>query len=313
MVLRSPLAFLLPFLMLASCDLVKQRENREVRHFERTGVKAHTFLAADGPHFAWTRFSGKPKLMLIHGITGSALTQWSGNADRLAEHFDLILPDLIGHGRSTQQWSGNSVDAQVAHLILILDSLGVQGPIDVVGNSYGGAIAANLAEQHPERVRRLVIYDGPASDFTSAVADSVARSRGASDIVDLLSPTDKKGQKRAIAVAFHHPPVLPGFALRQYNHRYILPYRAAQTGLLEDLLQREAEYATKTYAWPMPVYVLWGANDGLIPLATGTAIHARNRLPADHLIVIPECGHIANRERPGEFEEVLIRILSDRS
>lgn len=307
----APVLFL--FALFTACNLVKLRENKEIRHFARSEVIAHTYQASDGPHFTWARITGKPKVMLVHGITGSALSQWSGNTDRLSEHFDLILPDLIGHGRSTNQWTGNSLNAQVAHLILILDSLGIHEPIDVVGNSYGGAIAANLAEQHPERVKHLVIYDGPASDYTAAIADSVAHARGAMDVLDLLSPSDKHGQRRAIAAAFHHPPKLPGFVLRQYNQRYILPYRDAQIGLLKDLLMREAEYATKTYTWPMPVFVIWGRDDGLIPLATGEGIQRRNGLPADHLIVIPECGHVANRERPIEFEEILIRILSDRS
>ena len=306
-----PVTVVLFFVPLFACNLVKQRERNEIRHFERTGIQSHTFKGPDGDHFTWYKSTGKPKVMLIHGITGSGLSQWSGNADRLGERYDLIIPDLLGHGHSTKNWCGSSVDAQVAHLFLLLDSLGVTDPVYVVGNSYGGAIAANLAEQHPERVKKLVIYDGPASDYTTAMADSVARSRGAKDIMDLLSPADKEGQRRVFATALHHPPKLPGFALRQYNERYIRPYHDAQTGLLADLLKREAEFATKEYRWPMPVYVLWGANDGLIPLATGQGIHRRNHLAAQHLIVVPECGHIANREKPREFEDILFRILAD--
>ncbi len=304
-------AAIIAALLLSSCNVIRMRERHETKAMEKSGAQAYTFIAADGPHYVWATHNGKPKLMLIHGITGSSVAQWSGNAQRLSEHYDLIIPDLIGHGKSVQTWTGSSVDAQVAHLNLLLDSLHVHEPVYMVGNSYGGAMAAKFAEQHPERVKKLVIYDGPASDFTGAMADSIAKANGAKNIQELLSPVDKKGQRKALRVALYRMPILPGFVLRQFNDAYIKPYHIAQVGLLNDLLAHEKEYATKVYRWPMPVYVIWGANDGLIPLATGRGIHARNHLAADHLIIIPKCGHIANVERPKEFERVLERILAE--
>ena len=202
------------------------------------------------------------------------------------------------------------MDAQVAHLNLILDSLGVKEPVYVVGNSYGGAMAANFAEQHPERVKKLVIYDGPASDYTHATADSVARSVGASDILGLFSPETNTEQRRLLSLALHKVPMIPGFALRQMRaHGRIL--RPTYLALLKDLLVHEQEFATKVYRWPMPVYVFWGAHDGLIPPATGRGIHARNQLAADHLVIFPDCGHVANIEQPKEFDKELERILNE--
>lgn len=301
-------ALLLAFAF-SSCNVVKMVERKNERHLHKLGYTCHAFKGPGGDHFVRYRDTGKPKLMLLHGITGTGLSQWTGNADSLGRHFDLIIPDLLGHGHSHQNWAGNSVIAQVEHLRLLLDSLGVNEPVHLVGNSYGGAIAANFAERHGDRVRTLVIYDGPASDYTRTTADSVARSRGAADIRDLLAPTDKEGQRRAIAVAFHRPPKLPGFAYRQYNKTNILPYRQSFLRLLDDLLAREAEYATKAYVWKMPVYVLWGANDGLIPVSTGMGIMRRSNVAGDHWIVLSDCGHIANREKPDEFNAVLLRIL----
>ncbi len=276
---------------------------------EKSGAQAFTFMNSDGPHYVWATNNGKPKLMLIHGITGSSVAQWSKNAQRLSEHFDLIIPDLIGHGKSLQTWNGSSVDAQVAHLTLLLDSLEITEPIHIVGNSYGGAIAANFAEQHPNRSKTLVIYDGPASDFTSSIADSIAQANGTKNIQDIISPTNKKTQRRALRIVFYKMPILPGFVLRQYNDFYIKPYHNVHVELLNDLLAREKEYSTKIYDWQMPVYVLWGENDQLIPLSTGIGIHVRNGLPADHLIIITKCGHIANVERPKKFENEIKQIL----
>ena len=301
--------------LLASCNVVKMSFRHDAKVFQKSGLQAYTFTDKAGAHYVWSSTApgspddGRPKLMFVHGITSQSL-MWAKNVKRLAKDYDLIIPDLIGHGKSSAQWSGNSVDAQVAHLELILDSLGIRRPVDLVGNSYGGAIAANFAEQHPDRVKTLVIEDGPASDYTAAMADSVARSVGAKDIESLFNPQNKLEQKRLLSLVFYKPIKAPGFVFRQIND--MIKEKAPQTSaLLHDLLKHEDQYARKIYNWPMPVYVFWGEGDRLIPLSVGKGIAARNNLPADHLIIFPKAGHVANIEQPKEFEKELRRVLGE--
>lgn len=297
----------------SACNITRQAEKRTDRAYRERGLSERVFTDAQGARYAWVSESlgrnEKPKLLLVHGITSSH-AMWAVNLATLGKHFDLIVPDLIGHGRSTGQWTGNSVEEQVRHLAVILDSLGVDDPVFVVGNSYGGAISANFAERHPERVRALVIYDGPVSDYTRAIADSVARSVGAQDIVDLFSPTNPEELRRLVSIAFYEPPRMPRFVLRQmYRHRH--HRRKEYLALLQDLLKREHEYATKEYQWTIPVFVLWGEGDRLIPPAVGRGIIRRNALPDDHFIMVPKAGHVANTEQRALFEEHLLRILKD--
>lgn len=296
-----------------SCNVTRIAEKRTIRSFEASGTEARTFTDDNGPHFTWATkdldIGTKPKLMLVHGITSSS-AMWSGNLDTLAKHFDLIVPDLIGHGRSTDRWSGSSVDRQVEHLVLLMDSLGVTEPVYVVGNSYGGAISANFAEQHPHRTKALVIYDGPASDYTSAMADSVARSRGATDIADLFTPEDPDEMYRLLATTTFTPPKVPGFARKQLFKKFDA-HRPTYLALLQDLLKNEDRYAAKHYLWTMPVYVLWGEGDGLIPPVVGRGIARRNGLAEDHLIMVPRAGHVANVEQREVFNGHLFRILKE--
>lgn len=307
-------ALLVLLVAISSCKVMKQLDKSNTKAYSKNGLVARTFTDVAGPHFAWSSKpdSGaiaKPKLLLVHGITSSN-AMWAGNLPTLTNHFDLIVPDLIGHGRSTGKWNGSSVDAQVEHLALILDSLGIEEPVYVVGNSYGGAMAANFAERYPERVRALVIYDGPASDYTAAIADSVARSVGAKDITDLFTPKNPDEQYRLLSMSLFEPPKVPGFALEQMYARYSA-HSEGYLALLKDLLNKEDLYARKQYMWTMPVYVLWGEGDRLIPLSTGRGIAKRNNLPADHLIIVPKAGHVASIEQRSIFEEHLIRILTD--
>ncbi len=306
----SAVALLVP---LISCNVVKHMDRQSTDTFRNSGMEEHAFTDSAGVHFTWSsaglKNHAKPALMLVHGITSSG-AMWAGNLKTLHEHFDLIVPDLIGHGRSTDKWTGHSVHQQAAHLALILDSLGVVGPVFVVGNSYGGAMAANFAELYPERVRALVIYDGPANTYTRAIADSAARAVGAKDILDFFDRRTPEDIQRNINTVLFKPRHIPRFALKQ-----MLKAGAAREpvyhALLEDLLAHEQEFTDKRYMWTMPVYVIWGEGDRLIPPYVGHGIMRTNGLPADHLIMIPEAGHVANIEQREVFEGQLLRILQD--
>ncbi|MCB9170263.1 MAG: alpha/beta fold hydrolase [Flavobacteriales bacterium] len=297
-------------MVVSSCNVVRMQERGATRQFRKAGLLEHVFRSDAGPRHVWSSApTDKPDLMLVHGITSSA-QMWSGNVRELARHFDLIVPDLIGHGGSTDVWSGNSVDAQVAHLDGILDSLHEQAPVFLVGNSYGGAMAANYAEQHPERVRVLVIYDGPANAYDKALADSAARAIGARDILDLFRPATPEERGRNINGVLAGPRHIPRFALRQINEA-MHARTPVQVGLLEDLIAREDSYVDHQYQWTMPVYVIWGEQDRLIPPSVGKGILRINQLPKDHLIWVPDAGHVANIEHPDVFDAILERILTD--
>ncbi len=313
MILRRLPILLLLIAALSSCNVVRMGVRRDTKAMEKAGLKAYTFTDAAGPHYVWSSTKpgsaddGRPKLMLVHGITSQSL-MWARNVKDLSAHYDLIIPDLIGHGHSTARWTGNSVNAQTAHLDQILDSLKIEQPVNLVGGSYGGAVAANFAEQYPERVKKLVIYDGPASDYTRAMADSVARSVGAAGIKDLFEPKDPEGQRRLISLVTYKPMKVPRFALHQL-YEAMKDKMPNYSSLLQDLLDRAPQYEQKTYRWPMPVYVFWGEGDRLIPISVGRGIVARNHLPADHFLVIPQAGHSGNVEQPEWFNAHLMEVL----
>lgn len=310
--MRTSVKRLLPIVSIAlaatSCNVVHMMERKADRGFRKNGLQEHTFITPEGPRHVWaSTLTGKPWLMLVHGVTGSC-AQYAGNLKALAKSHDLVVPDLIGHGKSTDTWNGNSVDEQVHHLYGLVDSLGIKGPLAVVGNSYGGAIAANFAEQHPERTALLVIYDGPANTYTKAIADSVARVIGAKDILDFFATDTPEERLRNINAVLAKPRRIPRFALRQMGKAGAARQPVYQ-GLLKDLVQRDAQYATKRYMWTMPTYVFWGAKDGLIPPFVGEGIVRINGIPAERHIIFPDAGHVANIEVPEAFNDTLVRIL----
>ncbi len=298
----------------SSCNVARMHARKCDGRLERNDYTAHTFTDPTGPHFVWYRDSGKKKILLLHGYTGTGAQQWSKSAKLLGEEYDAIMPDLLCHGNSTKDWGnapGRNIDAQVAHVLLILDGLGVKAPVDVVGSSYGGGVAARFAELHPERVKKLVIYDGLVSDYTAAMADSIARSVGGESMLAVMGTPSATDLRYGIKLALYRNPPLPGFVLRQIYEVNVKPFRPAQVTLIKDLMAHEPVFATKQYDWKMPVYLIWGERDELIPNATGLAVMRRNNLPESHWTTIPRTGHVANLERPKAFDEMLKKILSE--
>ncbi|MGV9797288.1 alpha/beta fold hydrolase [Mycobacterium sp. NPDC003449] len=115
---------------------------------------------------------GPPQLLLIHGLTGHG-QRWQTLATRYLPELSIAAPDLIGHGRSSWQapWT---LDANAAALAALLDR-----PTLVVGHSFGGALALNLAAAHPDLVSGLVLLDpavGLDGHWMRDIADSMLAS-----------------------------------------------------------------------------------------------------------------------------------------
>jgi lipase len=96
------------------------------------------------------------QVLAIHGLTGHG-QRWKTLATRHLPEFAIAAPDLIGHGRSS--WAAPwTLDANTAALADLLDA-DTEGPVLVVGHSFGGAVALNLAAARPDLVAALVLLD----------------------------------------------------------------------------------------------------------------------------------------------------------
>jgi pimeloyl-ACP methyl ester carboxylesterase len=99
-----------------------------------------------------------PPLVLLHAL-GEDATGWEAVVPALARRRRVYALDLRGHGRS--DWPGDySLELMQADMLRFLDALGL-GPVDLIGHSMGGMVAYLLAEDHPQRVSRLVLEDVP--------------------------------------------------------------------------------------------------------------------------------------------------------
>lgn len=98
--------------------------------------------------------TGEP-LLLLHGFSGSS-QDWKSLAAEWSAHFELIIPDLRGHGRSGTLAKAFRFDDAAADVFALIDRLGI-GTIKGLGISGGGNVLLHMAVKQPERVKAMVL------------------------------------------------------------------------------------------------------------------------------------------------------------
>ncbi|MFC9661786.1 alpha/beta fold hydrolase [Nocardia sp. NPDC127606] len=143
-----------------------------------SSLHVHRFGPADGP-----------VVLALHGLTGHG-NRWETLATEHLPQARIIAPDLRGHGRSTSlpPWDLETIVADLAQLL----RAETDGPVVVVGHSFGGATGIHLARQHPDLVRALVLLD-PAIGIDAKLIEQVALANLASpDYTDLAEARSDK-------------------------------------------------------------------------------------------------------------------------
>jgi pimeloyl-ACP methyl ester carboxylesterase len=241
----------------------------ESRSIQVAGHRVH--YLAEGP-------AGGPVVVLVHGLGGNA-EEWRNLASWLVKAgFRVYLPDLPGFGRSEQPADFSySVHDQADVVVGFLDALRLK-QVDLGGSSMGGWIVQLVAGRHPERVRRLVIFDS-AGLYKMPDWD-----------VWLFMPQTPEELKHLDALLMPNPPWVPGFIaqdiLRVSMRRDWITHRA-----LDAMLTGHDATDQLLPQLKMPVLLVWGAEDHITPLNMGQTIH--RLIPQSQLEVIAGCGHLA--------------------
>ena len=242
-----------------------------------------------------------PPLLLVHGFPLNK-EMWQPQLNALQDVATVIAPDLRGHGASEAVAGEYSMDLLADDCHALLESLQVAEPVVVCGLSMGGYIALAFYRRYPERVAGLVLAAtraGPDSPEAKANRDKMAA---------------RAGEKGAGAIAEDMLPKM--LAPETYTANPALVARVKQImegtsvpGIQGALLGMKARPdSTPLLAQiDVPALVLHGADDQLIPVEEGRAMHAA--LPDSRLEVLPGAGHLLNLERPEFFTQAVRGLL----
>jgi len=270
--------------------------NAECSRFaEVDGVPVHYQEAGDD--------SAVP-LLLIHGFASSNLV-WSKVLLPLAEAgFRVIAPDLLGYGYSGKPRELDYTIASQARMITgLLKKLGI-ARVCLVGSSYGGAVAATIALDHPELVEKLILVGAVTNNRPTRYM--LMRLFGSPIIGDILSPL-VVGSRRLLRMRMKRVYDRHAWELdeRRVQARHIpLATRGTHRAIIRTVRRWDAERISRdAHLLTHPTLIVWGDKDREVPLSDGERL--QQEIPNSRLLVFRECGHLPHEEYPAEFTKLV--------
>ena len=270
--------------------------NPEIANSIRTGA-FHTNVHDLG--------EGAP-VLFIHGSGPgvSAWANWRLVLPVLAQTRRVIAPDMAGFGFTERvPGAAYAMDAWVQQAIDLLDALDIERA-DVVGNSFGGALALALAIRAPHRVRRLVLMGSvgvpfaitPGLDAVWGYTPSFANMRRIMDVFafDRALVTDELAQLR------YEASMRPGF-----QETFGAMFPAPRQRWVDAMASPEAAIR----ALPHETLVIHGREDQVIPLATSLTL--ADWIPNSQLHVFGHCGHWTQIEHAARFVQLVSNFLAE--
>lgn len=232
----------------------------------------------------WDSATNGAPLVLVHGANDQAGT-WFTVAAALARTWRVIIPDLPGHGESAPKDGPIPLSSIIASLERVIDDAAPEQQVTLLGNSLGGWMVLAYALKHQERIARLILESsgGLSRPLSSAL---VATTR--EEAIPIL---------RAVHGPNYQPQEWVIDALLQ---------RAQGSPMLRltELLEHDVE--PHLGELHVPAHLLWGADDGVLPLSYGEALC--DAIPNATLQVIEGAAHIPHMQQPERFLQCLTAI-----
>jgi pimeloyl-ACP methyl ester carboxylesterase len=251
-------------------------------------------------------------VVLLHGIAGTSAT-WDAVIPRLAEHYDVIAPDLLGHGESAKPHGDYSLGAYANVVRDLLEALGM-GRATIVGHSLGGGIAMQFAYQFIERCERLVLVSSGGLGREVHPLLRAATLPGAEAVLPWLSTAGSRGVG-ALVHALRLLGVRASADLDETWRSFVsLEEPAARRafiqtvrGVMDHRGQRVSANERLYLAKGLPTLIVWGEKDPLIPVRHAREAH--ERMAGSRLEIFPDAGHFPYRDDPERFVSVLVDFI----
>jgi pimeloyl-ACP methyl ester carboxylesterase len=253
-----------------------------------------------------------PVLVLVHGSNASLHT-WEPWVGELGDTYRIISMDLPGHGL-TGRVPGDDYtrEGMTSFVHELMDTLHVER-FAIAGNSMGGGVAALYTLEHPERVSALILVDAAGipvkrDDDDVPLAFKIARMPVISQAMRYVLPRSlvEEGVRK---VFVDQSKVTEEMIARYFDLSLHEGNRDATRMRFASYASRDEEtFAARLGEIEVPVLVMWGDKDGLIPVSAAYAF--KERIPQAELAIFENAGHVPMEEVPGESAAAVRAFLS---
>ena len=261
--------------------------------------------------------------VLVHGLGGSSLN-WGHLAHDLRDVVAADMVDLPGFGFSPPPHDGDySISAHCRVVEGLILGLG-RGPVHLMGNSMGGAVATRVAARRPDLVRTLTLVSPALPDLkpqVTALPTALMAVPGAAALVGRFTRNMTAEQRTRVSVGlcFGQPQSLPEYEfadfVAEYQRRLGLPYmvdaftRSAR-GVVSSYLERGPRSLWKQAALVQaPTLLIYGRRDKLVD--SRVARRAAATFPDPRLVMVPDSGHVAMMEHPAVVARAVRELLAE--
>jgi pimeloyl-ACP methyl ester carboxylesterase len=247
-------------------------------------------------------------IVFVHGLGG----QWQNfleNIPRAAQERRVIALDLPGFGGTPNPAYKISIPGYGRCVDALCEKLAL-GRVDIVGNSMGGFVAAEVAIQFPERIDQLILVS--AAGITSAnVAQRPVLTAGrvATAMVSYGAARHREVALRprsrhlALALVARYP------ALLRADLAYEGFFKGAGKPGFDDALRAclVYDFRDRLPEIRQPTLIVWGERDSIIPVKDAEVFE--RLIPDSRKVVMRDTGHIPMAERPSTFNDLMMDFL----
>lgn len=241
----------------------------------------------------WRGGAGAP-LVVFHDVLGPL---WEGIPERLARGRTVVLPSLLGFPGTDYREDLDTMEDLAFWTLALLEARGLRGA-DVVGEGYGGWVAAEVATRWPDAFGRIALVAPMGLRLSEGPPGPLFELRGPALRAALFANPES-------AVAQRHAPDLPA-SMEEFEAKLLADRAAARFAWRPYL--HDPKLPARLARVRNPALVVWGAANRLLPPAYAETW--RRWLPAAEVEIVPETGHLAGLERPDAVATRIERFLA---
>ncbi|HSS95335.1 MAG TPA: alpha/beta hydrolase [Candidatus Dormibacteraeota bacterium] len=266
-------------------------------------------------------------MVFIHGLGSSGYMEWRFNLEPAAARHRVFAPDLPGYGRTEKPRARYTIPYFARFVQRYIEDRGLRSVV-LVGASLGGRIALELALEHPQLARKLVLVNTlglgrpkvrmPQMAYGLVTIPRVGEAvmRFTRDALHWASPTMIRRVAGRFAGAradleksmddVYLESLREMYAADDFHNAYLSTVRSLVNP--RALFGGHHDVTTRLNEIKIPLQLIWGADDPLFPVAHAARAHAI--VEDSRLAVIEGAGHSPQAERPEEFNRVLLKFLN---
>ncbi|MDQ1245996.1 MAG: Alpha/beta fold hydrolase [Actinomycetota bacterium] len=270
-----------------------------------------------GRDLSYVRYPGVGvPLVLLHGV-GSSAAGWETSAAILSGRgVPVIAIDMPGHGESAKGPGDYSLGSMASAVRDLLDHLGIDRAV-IVGHSLGGGVALQFHYQYPSYVVGLVLVSSGGLGQDANLILRLLSLPGAGVVLQVglnprtMSALDSlRQQARRLT---RRPDLIPDRVMDRIDrlsdpdgrHSFLATLRS----VVDHTGQRVSALEKLHLSNDVPVLIVWGAKDSILPVAHGENAH--DLLDSSTFVVFDDAGHEPHRKDPARFADALQGWLRD--